>query len=99
MEMRNFRFKLYSVVVAVLALLALTSAVCAVSEVRTVIPDQGRATVAEFDGLRLEVPAGATNQQITIERGELNLDGVHKPYGFQAVGLPYRFRPPWVAVH
>ena len=55
--------------------------------------ESGQATVTEFDGLQLEVPAGATDQLITIERGDSKLDGISKPYGFQAVGLPYRFGP------
>lgn len=60
---------------------------------RTLLPDQSQATVAEFEGLQFEVPAGAADQEITISRGEDNLVGIRKPYGFQAVGLPYRFGP------
>ena len=93
--MRNLRLKLYSVVVTILALLALTSAAYAVSEVRTVMPDQGRATIAEFDGLQLEVPAGATDQEITISRGEDNLAGIQETVWFPGGGIAIPLRTPW----
>lgn len=92
--MSNFkRTIIYTTIISLLLGLGFVVSTWAKPEERHFKVNKDRITVMEFDNLRLEVPAGASEDDITISEGDANLDGIEKPYGFQAIGKPYRFGP------
>ncbi len=55
--------------------------------------DKDRTTKVVFNEMEIEVPAGAAEEELSVEWGNPELTGIKKPYGFKAIGRPYRFGP------
>ena len=62
-------------------------------ETRTVQPSATSLTQLTFQDLDLDIPAGASTEAISVSRASSALDGITLPYGFKAIGEPYRFGP------
>jgi RHS repeat-associated protein len=55
--------------------------------------DKTRETKVSFDNLELTIPAGASQEEMSLEWGDDNLVGITLPHGFHALSKPFRFGP------
>jgi len=60
---------------------------------RSVRPQAHQAVRLNLADLEVEIPAGAAEQEISVETVEADLAGITKPRGFRAVGNIIRFGP------
>ena len=87
-------FKAVSFIITLLLILGCFSGLAAATVVtQTVNPDPSQTTYFTSDDLNLEVPAGATDQTITITEHDPDLNGIKLPYGFQPIGKEFDFGP------
>jgi YD repeat-containing protein len=91
--MANQRFKaLRFIVILVLVTWGWFSSE-AQAEGKTLKPDLIRDTVLQLADLQVQIPAGATDREISVSQDDAELTDIQLPYGFKALSKPYRFSP------
>ncbi len=61
--------------------------------IKKIQPSKDKITKTLFRNMELEVPAGAAEQEITVEDGDVNLSNIQKPNNFILIGKSFRFGP------
>ncbi|TCL65253.1 YD repeat-containing protein, partial [Hydrogenispora ethanolica] len=70
-----------------------TPSLASPGEMRTFKLEKGRSGHVNFYGLEMDIPAGATDKELSVGWGDPDLTQIQVPFGFRPVSQPYRFGP------